>query len=446
MSAFKGRAWRLDVLDPLAGLAFASYRISQVEVESLDAGIPAVFIGAPSFRPVNLTNRAIGLSAARRTFQAGLFLKGEEVGFPDLEGAIEFVRRCYVRGGGGAGGGPGGGPPVPREPGPESPGPELPAPELPRPDFDEIDRGERRGTPEAASLMAMLRADLQKYNNLSKDLDAQSPGQSSQMAWMQPVGSGRRTALLGAPSTGSSDGADILARGALRVVDEMFRRAPAYSTDSEGFVDWLVAFLRLVRAIRRMGLVWPMWSHGGYFNQMFDALAKIAANQKQLELFEWCEWFRGSSPNSIEDLFYYTWRNGDHEWTDAMDDLGLWPVPSGLGVTLNDSEHSPTLLNYLAAFLANPPVVGGSSPNVPDIDVALFAAARIVASCARNWGNDSGGTFHLPSYAVHDKIRHRITGRLAEAAYGWLVGELPRRAFGPLLEKTVEQASSLVAA
>lgn len=107
-------AWRLDAMDPLGGLAFASYRASENLASSLDTGIPAIFIGAPTFQPVSLTNRAIGLAASRRSFQAGLFLRGDEVGFPDLEDVIEFVRRCYVRGGSGGGSAPGGGPlPVP---------------------------------------------------------------------------------------------------------------------------------------------------------------------------------------------------------------------------------------------------------------------------------------------------------------------------------------------
>src|SRR5262245_19802222 len=114
-------AWRLDALDPVGGLAFASFRVSELEVERLDTAIPAVFIGAPTFQPVNVASRSAGLSATRRSFQPGLFIGAEEVGFPELEDAIEFVRRCYIRGGGGAGGGTGGAPP----PRPDDHGPKF---------------------------------------------------------------------------------------------------------------------------------------------------------------------------------------------------------------------------------------------------------------------------------------------------------------------------------
>jgi hypothetical protein len=127
--------WRLDALDALGGLAFLSYRMAETQAGEIEASIPAVFARAPTFDPVNLTSRTIGLAASRRSFQAGLFIREEEIGFPELGDAIEFVRRCYAGGGGGAGAGPGGGlPPVPPEG--EGPRPEFPGP----PDF-----GIRRG-------------------------------------------------------------------------------------------------------------------------------------------------------------------------------------------------------------------------------------------------------------------------------------------------------------
>jgi hypothetical protein len=103
--------WFNEALDPRAGLAFASLRGNDGKNEA-----SAAFIAAPHFRPEFLTDGVLGLSAARRSFQAGLYAREREVEFETLEAACEFVRRCYLAGGAGDGGDrdPGFGvPPVP---------------------------------------------------------------------------------------------------------------------------------------------------------------------------------------------------------------------------------------------------------------------------------------------------------------------------------------------
>jgi hypothetical protein len=141
------------------------------------------------------------------------------------------------------------------------------------------------------------------------------------------------------------------------------------------------------------------------------------------------------------------WRVSEREWTDAIDDLHQWPVPSRLAQALSSpgNNTNPTLLNFLAAFLANPPAVNGSPSLVPEIDLALFAAARVVAPCARNWADHAGDTLYFYSLAP-ESIRRPTLGRLAESAWAWLARQLPRRAFGSLLEQAIEQTSYLVAA
>ncbi len=108
-------SWYIDSIDARAGLAFASRRPPDLmDRGTLDADLPAAFISPPDFRAVLMPHRAIGLSAANRTYQAGLFLRGKEVAFPSLDDVIEFTRRCFLRGGGGDGGDrTEGGPPTP---------------------------------------------------------------------------------------------------------------------------------------------------------------------------------------------------------------------------------------------------------------------------------------------------------------------------------------------
>jgi hypothetical protein len=142
------------------------------------------------------------------------------------------------------------------------------------------------------------------------------------------------------------------------------------------------------------------------------------------------------------------WRASEREWTDAIDDLHQGPVPSSLAQALSSpgNNRNPTLLNFLAAFLAKPPEINGSPSLVPEIDVALFAAARIVSPCARNWADRAGNAFSLPGSWGPGSIHHRMLVRLAQSASAWLAGQLPRRVFGSTLEQAIEQTSSLVAA
>jgi hypothetical protein len=422
-------AWRLDTLDPLGGLAFASYRVSELQASALDAGVPAIFIGAPTFQPVSLTNRSVGLAASRRSFQAGLFLRGDEVGFPDLEDVIEFVRRCYIRGGSGGGSAPGGGPlPLPEG------GPEFPV----GPIFEGTGGGEGDLPGEWSDV---LRNDLKNYSNLSASLDLKSPGYSSFTAWSKPSSLLRGRALLRTSRLPAVGGAEGLVRGAIRLVDEVVRRAPVHSTDDEELANWLAVYVRLTAVIRKMG-IWQWVSqspHQEHLTHMFNVLRQYVMARTSGKLFEWMD----------HQPFLYgahvPWSLNALEWTDAIDDLHQWPVPRGVGRPLNSPGNSsnPTLLNFLAAFLANPPTVPNSSKLIPEIDLALFAAARIVSPAASGWDGYAADT--SIGWTSLD-FQHRMLVRLTEFAWAWLIEQLPRRVFGSLLEKAIEQTSTLIAA
>ena len=108
-------AWFIDGLDAKAGLAFTSLRTPDLLEQEPALDLPSVFIAPPTFRPETVSSRALAFAGTRGPFQYGLFAGGQEVAFPSLDAAIEFVRRAYLRGGGGdaAGGGGAGVPPRP---------------------------------------------------------------------------------------------------------------------------------------------------------------------------------------------------------------------------------------------------------------------------------------------------------------------------------------------
>lgn len=246
-------AWRIDALDARGGLAFLSYREPDLSNSKTDLDLPGVFVGAPEFQPQSISSRAAALAAGRRAFQLGLFIGGEEVGFDGIESVIEFVRRGYLRGGGGdsAGPGPGGPPPPPGL------GPDLPP-------FPEIPTGEEGPTGEGASISQSFLNDVEKFGLLSLGLKLPSVAAPVDY-WTGDGGPAGRTesALSGRRATWSFDGPHILARASLLLISEMLRRLPIDSSEGD-FTDWLGKANSLGIAIGRLRLS-PLLLHTPYF-------------------------------------------------------------------------------------------------------------------------------------------------------------------------------------
>src|SRR5271163_2800770 len=114
----------IDARDARGGFSFASKRNFALSEEN-DAlrETTCVWIAPPGFRPEPVASRMVARAADRGAFQLGVFQDGAELSFATLAAVTEFVRRVYLRSGGGDGL-DGGGTPVPLIP-PE-PGPDLP--------------------------------------------------------------------------------------------------------------------------------------------------------------------------------------------------------------------------------------------------------------------------------------------------------------------------------
>ncbi|MFI5030497.1 MAG: hypothetical protein ACHQPH_07340 [Reyranellales bacterium] len=102
------KAWRIDAMDALGGLAFASYRAADLldrPEEPADLDIPCFALSAPDFRPEPLVSRALAFAGTRRGHQFGVWADGQEIEFDELESVVEFVRRVYLMAAGRGGGG-----------------------------------------------------------------------------------------------------------------------------------------------------------------------------------------------------------------------------------------------------------------------------------------------------------------------------------------------------
>lgn len=424
-------AWRLDVLDPVGGLAFASHRQSDGQAARLDTTLPAVFISAPTFQPVSVRSRAIGLAAARRSFQPGLFIEGDEVGFPELEDAIEFIRRCYQNGGGGAGTGGGGAPPL---------GPEGPEPELPQlPDL-EHDREER--TAEVVSIMTSLRSDLELYEKRRVELKGQSLGKTFHAHWSRPARFQLRTDPINFPGSRSKDGVDILVRGATRILAEMIRRLPLATKNPDALVNWQGAWFRLTMIVEQMGVLNYLYDrYSNYLKQLFNSVgSKI--HDKSLQ--DWLSNYL-SLTAALEDLMWHRRRGLGS--TDAFDDLAVWPSPTNpaLRPQLATYQKSLSLLNRLAVFLSAPLADDGSGSVNAEIELVLFAAARLVLTGSReNQALTLTGGY--PRFWLGEPVHRRAVERLAETAWEWLADQLPKRGFEPSLERAIASTSTLIVA
>lgn len=224
-------AWHLDALDARGGLAFASFRGPDLGAETLDMDAPGVFVGAPDFRPETVASRGTGLAAARGSLQLGLFYDGTEVGFETLDDLVEFVRRCYIAGGGGDGAA-GIGPGVP--PRPEGPkGPE----DRPPP------RAEKLAEAEAWPIQQMLREFDQaaRTTRLTKEGEAEG---ARYVASARDLGTPKPPTL---PDMG-----ELLELGAVTLVIELVGRCP--SGNGDDLARWWQAVQCLGDAVGRLGL------------------------------------------------------------------------------------------------------------------------------------------------------------------------------------------------
>jgi hypothetical protein len=398
--------WRIDTLDGRGGLAFASWRVSNLETGTALSDCPTFYFSPPAFTPLPVASSATALTAERYGFQLGLLDQKGEVPFDSVEDVAEFVRRIYI-GSGRSDGGDGGGPtPVPSPTGePPEPGPDI------------EDLGEGQFGTDVSEFIASIARTLR--------------GASKAAYWH-----------LGQEKAKDVDlGSSLIFRGAELTLIEMLTRFPL-SKRVEDLEAWETAASRLAAVLVRIGVLnfadGEFSERSRHFCQSF-----LQSASKVLDFGELTDWSREYPVTST--LMAMARRNPEYWWRRHLI-LSDWPTA---GEPLEDLAHFPiskihasairvpdlaraSVADLLSSVLASPTLIT-KAPNIGAI--LLFAVARIVSFDTAPW----------ISVGFTDGSRTRNKARLARLtaeADKWLNRELPRLNFSPSVEQLIESPPS----
>ncbi len=391
-------AWHLDALDARAGLAFASNRDADLSGDLLDMQALAVFIAAPDFTPETLASRATGLAATRGSLQLGLFLEEGEVAFATLDDVVEFVRRCYLAGGGGDGAA-GTGPGVPPL-GPDGAEGETP-----------LDPG------------PFVSAAAQPIQRMFWHLDEMA---HNQRLSFETTGRGARLVRVASASTScvsapSGPASDLLTLGAAAALIEMLRRCPPPGGD---LGVWWQGLQCLGDAADRLGL----W--GGFAGPDFaPTIAEEWEGTLRRRPHLLGDRLGDDVPMAFETLFLGLAR-GDRrrrgDGDEPFEDLARLPLPAGTARRLELPVRNASLADLVSLATAAPATFAGSKP--VDAGLLLFAACHLLRNrgSAPVWGNGEIAT----------SWREALVG----SALAWLRQNLPERIFPVQIEAMIARA------
>ncbi|GBQ24905.1 hypothetical protein AA12717_1925 [Gluconacetobacter sacchari DSM 12717] len=408
--------WYIDALDPRSGRAFASYRDDDLQdMEHLDAAQGTYFLEPPAFDPVQVS-RSIAFSATRYQFQAGLFDGEGELPFDELDDVVEFIRRSYLRRGGGSGGGP--------EPG-GSPEP------LPRP----TEGGGETAAPAGQDPLINLREIVKQFGTQQGDIRR---------------GAAQRVGFIDTEPKGSSAFAKRrLGRGALVLALEQIA-VFQLSGDFESSTRQRSRLLRLFQAIVSAGLAEEVYAAAAgeiaiehWLTQQFNRLkpfglhwplsgrpdtskimpglilAFLATGVDDIELW----------PEVVHELFYEPdpWRWFGWHFSQREDDpvglLAELAVPAELADDYKAQADAPMSVGqFLFSFLAAPQLAMEKSGKISDlaIEVALFASACLVLPSVQS---------RLPEHSVYRRETNNRAELVAFEAEKWLRGNMPQKIF-----------------
>ncbi len=414
--------WYIDALDPRSGRAFASYRKSDLQiVENLDTAKGTYFLEPPAFAPVQVS-RSIGFSATRYQFQAGLFDENGELPFDQLDDVVEFVRRSYLRRGGGAGGGPE--PGVPPEPPPEPT--EGPA------DLTGQDP------------LTNLREIVKQFKTPKVNI---SPGATLPVEFIDTEAKGSGTFAK-----------RRLGRGALALALEQIAVFQPNS-DFESSTRQRSRLLRLFQAIASAGLVEEVYATAEgdtaieyWLTQQFDhlnfsalhwiisespdtskimpglILAFLASGGDDAEL--WPEVLHGFyKPDS---WYWFGWYFNQRE-DDPVGLLAELAVPAELADAYKAQADAPMSVGqFLFSFLAAPQLAAEKSDLA--IEVALFASACLVLPSVQS---------RLPEHGVYRRETNNRAKLVAFEAEKWLRGNMPKKIFSTAAEALLTERDQM---
>ncbi len=470
------QAWRIDALDPRAGLAFTSWRDFTLNDETTCLReAPCCLIAPPHFRPEPVTTRVLAWCANRGAFQSGLFIDEQEVPFATVTAVAEFVRRVYLRSGGGDtlnGGG------APVSPHPEDGGPELVQPRSLIPGMlggaasIQVRIGLPRQGPAAAAAASEINA-LRRVSLFSEQGGETTGqpimGEAFEWAPSSPV---EEPVFTWQPSASP---AETLGHAAMLLVREMLSRLPT-AMDLAALQDWARAARALGWIIARLNLwdwlqqtadlptlvSWtsslqvepnsPLWPQLERIRHEYSAFPETATKITLYLLF-------GPAP-ALDDHDWLAWlivaanarQHGPGaalvpsaglpiRHADPLDLLSLMPVPERLAQLVRSELWADvSLRDFLFATLGSPAqLLQDGKAGEDALPVLLLAACSLMLS--NHDGHLSYGT--MGACPTLSDLKQWHLADLLGASWWWLAGSLPRLAFPTALETAITAASSL---
>jgi hypothetical protein len=444
--------WTIDTFDPRGGLAFASWWDDPNASGNPGSEPTCIFVGAPDFRPEVVANRAIALAAGRGSFQTGLFVGPVEVPFPTVSAVAEFVRRVYLRGGGGDGADGGGGDGPPPRP-------------VERPDLPLLPELTEEGY-EGRGLRSEILAAVENFQLKAKGVAIESAPRS--VEWPAAI----EGTNGGGGAHRAGDGPAMLASAALRLIYEMARRLPSAGAPA-ALARWQREAQTLGRLISNLGL-WPLLLSGPYYGSLRTLASSLVRGNYGLAILDILKGgfpsefltnvvmyllFVGGLPlddrDEAEWLFYH-WRR-DHypfdlpPWNssvrgaiDPVAALRRIPLPEELtefvGSTLKDGT---SLYHAVNAFMGSPQTIWKQGQAAQLIDIVLFASASIVETEGGQFLSELTAWMFWNGPRTISPTRRVAIQTAADNAWSWLAQHLPALVFGEALENVIESAGSL---
>jgi len=413
--------WYIDALDARAGMALATYRETDLNENSVDLGKPAVFIGPPFFQGESVASRAIGFAATRGSFQLGVFLDGEEIGFETLQGVSEFIRRVYVSSGGGDT--DSGISPAPVVPNPEGGGAEF-----------------RRLPPEE---VAIAREMLNFVSSIAEDIASISQ-RSHASSRKKQVNRRESTYNVTLQDTlkSFSDLDELLSYGMAVLIEEMIGRLP-FGQNEVG--AWMRTMMTLGQMLSRLGL-YDALAHtpdfdrllrratdledrhrlfNGYVNE-FDAALPV-----MLGLGPYTPWHPRFGP-----MYLVGWHPAPGNF-DPLDALSSFPLPSIAAKHVGLNPDTANVRDLLSVFLANPTVLEGESGSQPPESTMLAAFVLLASMLIVSSGQASLGPIDAT------RMSRVLRQDLLKSAVAWMDAQMPSYVFHSDVEKYIRGASQV---
>ena len=448
----------IDTIDARAGFAFISLRDPLSKDANTLPDAPCFYVAPPDFLPFPVIDRALAMAASHHGFQVAVADADGEVPFEELEDAIDFVKRCYIRGAASDGDG-GDGPSIPPLPGGE-----------PTPPFEPPSAGIEEVT-SFGKIVEML-------NSSAHQVSVQhiKRGQSQLLKW--ELNAEFWTQAPQKPTLSWPAGGNITVQAWLQLVFEVFARLPRgapvgqpQALAQSDFTVWRKALLAVLELATCSGLwpylngsVWAKLDHlaaevltKNQFQELHNVARRIPPHLAGSKFATICHVFL--HPGAL-DLHTSRWLYGvpieglapivsmravaeDGRFRDPWEQLGSVPVPRQIALAAAiEPLDGTSLADVIAAILSDPKLLADDRLCA----FAVLCSHRIVAGSERLL---SASILGQSDFWTGSRLQPRTSIYLAvqydlsEKAALWLQENLSTRVFSAGVEEIIRSANAL---